>query len=128
MKNMNDVDRVQEILKDRKQVDILNASLSSFGGRDVSSKVSRILKFLFIDELASEFSFYGKRLNKRPFSDLHLRTVIIDSIKHTTPGITNKDIEDSIKIWLKHALARQKKEIDRRRKRQEDEDFNRINN
>jgi hypothetical protein len=43
----------------------------------MSSKVSRILKHLFTETLASEFSFYGKRLNKRPFSDLSLKTVVV---------------------------------------------------
>lgn len=53
------------------------AFLCTIGGRDISTKVSRILRYLFTDALASEFSFYGKRLNKRPFSDLCLKTVIV---------------------------------------------------
>ncbi|XP_011874181.1 PREDICTED: uncharacterized protein LOC105565515 isoform X2 [Vollenhovia emeryi] len=118
MKSLHDVDYVEQILKEKTQIDILNASLSTIGGRDVSSKVARILKYLFIDALAAKFSFYGKRLNKRPFSDLCLKSVIIDSIKRNTPGVNNKEIEDSIKIWLKHAPDREK---NREKRRKQDE-------
>ncbi|XP_025262216.1 uncharacterized protein LOC112637211 [Camponotus floridanus] len=102
------------------------AFLCTIGGRDISTKISRILRYLFTDALASEFSFYGKRLNKRPFSDLCLKTVIVESIKRTS-GVTNKEIEDGIKIWLKHAPDRQKNQM--KRKKQDDENNNnRIDN
>ncbi|XP_067208313.1 uncharacterized protein [Linepithema humile] len=113
MKSFDDVNHVEDILKEKTQIDILDATLSTIGGRDVSSKVSRILKYLFIDTLAAEFSFFGKRLNKRPFSDLYLRTIIVESIKRSTPGVTIKEIEDSIKIWLKHAPDREKNQMRR---------------
>ncbi|KAI4455580.1 hypothetical protein MML48_9g00001473 [Holotrichia oblita] len=51
--------------------------LSTLGGRDTTNKINIILKFLFTDEVASTYSFYGKRLNKKPFHQLILKTVII---------------------------------------------------
>ncbi|KAI4455712.1 hypothetical protein MML48_9g00016783 [Holotrichia oblita] len=44
--------------------------LSTLGGRDTTNKINIILKFLFTDEVASTYSFYGKRLNKKPFHQL----------------------------------------------------------
>lgn len=44
--------------------------LATLGGRDFTSKTNRILKYLLRDEVASNYSFYGKRMNKSPFSSL----------------------------------------------------------
>lgn len=74
MKSLHDVYHVEQTLKDKTQIDILTAFLCTIDGRDISTKVSRILRYFFTGALASEFSFYGKRLNKRPFSDLCLKT------------------------------------------------------
>ncbi|XP_032682292.1 uncharacterized protein LOC116849344 [Odontomachus brunneus] len=64
---------------------------------------------LFSDELSQKYSFYGKRLPKKPFHSLLIKDIIIDAVKCTTPGANNQAIEDSIKVWLKHAPQRFKK-------------------
>jgi len=52
--------------------------------------------------------------------------ILLESIKRTS-GVTNKEIEDGIKIWLKHAPDRQKNQM--KRKKQDDENNNnRIDN
>lgn len=39
--------------------------------------------------------------------------LFLESVKSYMPGTTNKDIEDNIKIWLKHAPDRLKNKIQR---------------
>ncbi|XP_032686624.1 uncharacterized protein LOC116851393 [Odontomachus brunneus] len=87
----------------------LHSFLSTLGGRDITSKTNKILKQLFSDELSQKYSFYGKRLPKKPFHSLLIKDIIIDAVKCTTPGANNQAIEDSIKVWLKHAPQRFKK-------------------
>lgn len=50
--------------------------LKSLGGRNAQDKTSRILKHLISDNVASQFNFFGKRSNKRPFSSLRLQSCI----------------------------------------------------
>ncbi|CAG9764326.1 unnamed protein product [Ceutorhynchus assimilis] len=79
--------------------------LTTIGGKDPTSKTNRILKFFITDELASYFSYLGKR-NKRPFCGLHLNDVIIRAVKKSVGNISSADVEEVIKIWLKHAPQR----------------------
>lgn len=51
--------------------------LGSLGGRDVATKIYRVLRFVMTDTLAVQYNFYGKRSAKRPFCDLKLNAVVI---------------------------------------------------
>lgn len=63
---------------------------------------------------------------KMLFNDMYDLLILLESIKRTS-GVTNKEIEDGIKIWLKHAPDRQKNQM--KRKKQDDENNNnRIDN
>lgn len=47
------------------------------GGRDIANKTNRIIKQLFTDDLCKNYSFYGKRLGKNPFSNLRMKDIVI---------------------------------------------------
>ncbi|KAK4885224.1 hypothetical protein RN001_001495 [Aquatica leii] len=64
--------------------------LSSVGGKDVACRTNNILKS-----------------KKKPFCDLKLRNVIVDAVKKNS-GCTNIEVENCIKVWLKHAPERLK--------------------
>ncbi|KAG5877423.1 hypothetical protein JTB14_012907 [Gonioctena quinquepunctata] len=104
MKSVDDIQALEKLLEDKKQVDVLISYLATIGGRDLSGKVSRILKHLFLDTLAAKYSFYGKRSNKRPFSELCLKTVVLNSAKKSCPKSTDKDIEDCFSPFDKYIL------------------------
>nr|CAI5857696.1 unnamed protein product [Callosobruchus analis] len=76
-----DLNTLDHFLKEnQKQADSLCVYLSSLGGTDVSNKTSRIIKTLLCDELTEKFSYFGKRMQKRPVHDLLLDK--IDQFKH----------------------------------------------
>ncbi|VEN62800.1 unnamed protein product [Callosobruchus maculatus] len=79
--------------------------LSKLGGKDVPSRTNRIMKEVLNDALARDYNFYGKR-NKKAFCQLNLKKAVIEAVKLGDPSSTEKDIEDAIKIWLKHAPER----------------------
>lgn len=81
--------------------------LSSVGGKDVACRTNNILKLLLSDNIATLYNFYGKRSKKKPFCDLKLRNVIVDAVKKNS-GCTNIEVENCIKVWLKHAPERLK--------------------
>lgn len=51
--------------------------LASLGGKNITTLTNKIMKFLYTDNLATRFSFYGKRNNKKRFSECLLKTAVI---------------------------------------------------
>lgn len=51
--------------------------LTTLGGKDLTSKTNRICKYLLTDDVTSNYSFYGKRMNKHPFSSLKCCSAIL---------------------------------------------------
>uniref|UniRef100_A0AAR5PCJ6 DUF4806 domain-containing protein n=2 Tax=Dendroctonus ponderosae TaxID=77166 RepID=A0AAR5PCJ6_DENPD len=85
--------------------DIPASYCATFGGKELVSKVNIILKYMLSNEVAAEFSFLGTRNGKRPFFNLALRSVIISAISFTLDANVT-DIDNCIKVWLKHAPRR----------------------
>lgn len=82
------------------------------GGRDVVSRVNNILKHILTKLLAKYFSFWGKRMGKQLFGNLKIKIAVVNAVKSkTSPEVTEKQIEDNMKVWLKHAPQRLKKEV-----------------
>ncbi|XP_050301563.1 uncharacterized protein LOC126739791 [Anthonomus grandis grandis] len=98
------LDFIEEIEETQDAKHLLVSYLSSLGGEGVVSKTNRILKELMTDKLASEFNFCGGH-HKRAFKELQIINIIIDAVKVTTKSST-LDIENAIKVWLKHAPQR----------------------
>nr|CAI5832348.1 unnamed protein product [Callosobruchus analis] len=61
------------------------------------------MKEVLNDALARDYNFYGKEI-KRHFKIRHYH--VPEAVKLGDPSSTEKDIEDAIKIWLKHAPER----------------------
>ncbi|KAF5277527.1 hypothetical protein FQR65_LT15973 [Abscondita terminalis] len=101
-----DVDTFEEYLSSQEHITAISSYLSTLGGRDLATKTNRVMRYLISDKLATSYSFYGKRANKKSFSNLKLKDVIIRSVKE--PGEKSLDVENCIKVWLKHAPARVK--------------------
>lgn len=57
--------------------DFQSSYLSSLGGKDITNKTNRILKYIFTDELAKHFNYLGQRSEKRAFSQLTLNEILI---------------------------------------------------
>lgn len=51
--------------------------LSRLGGRDLVTKINKVLKHCMTNEVATRYSFYGKRQGKRPLNDLQLKNCVI---------------------------------------------------
>lgn len=71
--------------------------LASVGGKNVTTLTNRIMKFLYTDNLAKKFSFFGKRDNKKPFSECLLKTAVVS--KFSFLFINNSLILSSCKIY-----------------------------
>lgn len=50
---------------------------SAIGGKHINSQVNNILRRLFTNEVTKQFSVYGKRGDKKPFSTLKTKDLII---------------------------------------------------
>ncbi|KAF2898976.1 hypothetical protein ILUMI_07199, partial [Ignelater luminosus] len=79
--------------------------LSSVGVENGTSLTNNILKRCLTNQLASSFSFRGKGV-KKPFVDLSLKSVVVGTVKKQFSGLTETEIEDHIKVWLKHLPQR----------------------
>ncbi|KAK4883183.1 hypothetical protein RN001_006502 [Aquatica leii] len=108
LRNNSHVEELENYIALKENLDSLAVFLSSLGGRDVNNRVNVILHYVFDDRLASTYNFCGKRSNKTAIKDLHLRKAIIDSIKRVSTQTTEKEIDSTIKNWLKHAPERVK--------------------
>ncbi|KAF2891039.1 hypothetical protein ILUMI_15134, partial [Ignelater luminosus] len=84
--------------------------LSSVGGKDGTSLTNNILKRCLTNQLASSFSFREKGV-KKPFVDLSLKSVVVGAVKKQFSGLTERENEDQIKVWLKHSPQHFKAEI-----------------
>ncbi|KAK5648044.1 hypothetical protein RI129_002936 [Pyrocoelia pectoralis] len=105
LKTRDDVEKFEKYLEDKNNCLAVTSYLSSLGGRDFIGHANNILKYLFTNTIAVSFNFCGKRGAKEAFQKLNLKTVIA-----TSPQVSEREIEDSIKVWLKHAPERLKRE------------------
>ncbi|KAK4877682.1 hypothetical protein RN001_010188 [Aquatica leii] len=64
---IKDINLLETHLLERQNVIALSDYLSTLGGRDIPTKTNRILKTTLSNILASEFSFFGSRSEKRAF-------------------------------------------------------------
>ncbi|CAG9858176.1 unnamed protein product [Phyllotreta striolata] len=77
----NTLDDLNSLEEDLRSIETLSKELVSYlstlGGKDTVTRTNRILKYLFKDAVATSFSYFGKRNNKRPFCDLLLKNIIV---------------------------------------------------
>ncbi|KAF2893722.1 hypothetical protein ILUMI_12451, partial [Ignelater luminosus] len=109
LKNEQDINVFEQYLSKRENSFALCDYLSSVVGKDGTSLTNNILKRCLTNQLASSFSFRGKGV-KKPFVDLSLKSVVVGAVKKQFSGLTEREIEDHIKVWLKHSPQRFKAE------------------
>ncbi|KAK4877020.1 hypothetical protein RN001_009526 [Aquatica leii] len=107
LKTLDDFSKIEDITTSwdfsDKQAFILH--LQSLGGQVLVTKVNNILRHIFTDNLACRFNFYGKG-NKLPLRNTKIVDIIIDAVLSSGSSATRKEVEDSIKVWLKGAPQR----------------------
>ncbi|XP_043279872.1 uncharacterized protein [Venturia canescens] len=81
--------------------------LAIFVQADVKSTVSKLMQEIMSNSVAANFSFHGAH-KKKAFAKLKLYNVLsrVVRFRFKNPVVTNKDINDPIKSWLRHAPAR----------------------
>ncbi|KAK5639478.1 hypothetical protein RI129_011970 [Pyrocoelia pectoralis] len=105
------IDTIERLEKLEKHLEVeenfkkLSAYMSSIGGKDLVSKVNGVLKKLLSNRIAKHFNFYGKR-EKKAFQNLRMNALVLEAIKTSSKGATEKEVENVIKVWLKHAPQR----------------------
>ncbi|XP_018576473.1 uncharacterized protein LOC108915009 [Anoplophora glabripennis] len=103
----NNLKILDEILRENTEIaDCLCSYLSSLGGKDATNRTNRIFKYILSDEAAKNYNFYGKRTEKEAFCHFTLCSIIVQAVKISHSGTSDKDVEDIIKVWLKHAPER----------------------
>ncbi|CAH1986778.1 unnamed protein product [Acanthoscelides obtectus] len=83
--------------------------LAALGGSGIDSITRRIMRFLFDNELATQFNWKGRH-NKTGFEGTAIMGLVYEAAKLNCPSNEKSDskIADIVKIWLKHASSRVK--------------------
>ncbi|KAJ8928268.1 hypothetical protein NQ314_019219 [Rhamnusium bicolor] len=103
----DDVQAVEDFLKTKENINSFCSYLSTLGGgKSYILRTNKVLRQLLTDSLACKYSFFGSRKDKKAFSELLLKKVVINAIQIKSPDTTETEIEDSVKTWLKHAPQR----------------------
>ncbi|CAG0892468.1 unnamed protein product [Darwinula stevensoni] len=85
-------------------------TLALIGGHNLADCTNRILRALLSNELASQMSIHGRKLNKIPFIKTNFFELVFDAVRRN-PRLTNptqKDYEEKLGKWLKNAQKRLK--------------------
>ncbi|KAK4876217.1 hypothetical protein RN001_012639 [Aquatica leii] len=111
VQSKQELDSLCADLLDDNTVTELSSYFSTIGGCNLVTKVNNILKRSMSNSVAAQISFRGKTLGKQAFHDLKLKEVVVCAAKLAHPSATEKEIEDCMKIWLKHAPQRYKTDM-----------------
>ncbi|VEN33633.1 unnamed protein product [Callosobruchus maculatus] len=98
VKQLHELVVFEKYLENETKFSTLVSYFSTIGGRDLKCKVNAILRQILTNNVASSLSFLGSRNGKKPFCSLKLIKLITR---------TENEINDAIKVWLKHAPKRQ---------------------
>ncbi|XP_043471437.1 uncharacterized protein LOC122504402 [Leptopilina heterotoma] len=79
-----------------------------FGGRHVKETTYTVIKYAFTNAIGSLFNWLGLK-NKLKFSDLHLTTVIMETVRQSC-RVKELEVIEAIKHWLRQAPARHLRE------------------
>lgn len=100
---------LEEYLKSEEKFNDLASYLSSLGGNGTTAHVNRVMRLLMTNRLAKSYNFAGQRNDKVAFCNTLVKSVIIRAIQIKTPLTSQVEVENAIKIWLKHAKQREQK-------------------
>ncbi|XP_036141269.1 uncharacterized protein LOC105830832 [Monomorium pharaonis] len=109
LKSYDDVKAFEEYLKASKEnCEKMISYLATLGGSGTVSITNRILKYLISDLAATKFNYFGSRSNKEPFHKLEIKKLILSAVLKNRQGIRDIEVENAMKVWLKHAPQRHK--------------------
>ncbi|GAB1860856.1 DUF4806 domain-containing protein [Camponotus japonicus] len=77
--------------------------------QDLRTSCIRLMKKIFVNELAVNYSWYGAK-KKENFSKLHMCKVIMSAVRKLHINATDEQISAPIKIWLAHAKERMQRQ------------------
>ncbi|XP_018362902.1 PREDICTED: uncharacterized protein LOC108761063, partial [Trachymyrmex cornetzi] len=123
LKNVNELNVVEEYLEEKNNTNKLVKELSKIGGVTYKHTINRIMFSLFSNEVAEKYSWIGFK-GKNKFSLLHISEAIIRAVQKTHSSITLSDIETVIKAWLVKAKFRNAKKAKESNKKQQEEATN----
>ncbi|CAG9769353.1 unnamed protein product [Ceutorhynchus assimilis] len=103
----DNINATENYLEEKRNFTRLVNYLGSLGGTNLKNKVHKILRQLLSNDLACSYSYFGKK-GKKSFSELKLNKAIIQTTQLKIESASLLEIEDTIKIWLKHAPDRKK--------------------
>ncbi|CAH1159989.1 unnamed protein product [Phaedon cochleariae] len=103
LKNIQQLNIFEEHTNQKENLNLLVTHLGSLGGKNIKLRIHKVLRELLTDDLASNFSYYGKR-SKEPFYELNINKALLRAVKSEESTIS--DVEDTIKLWIKHAPDR----------------------
>ncbi|VEN56569.1 unnamed protein product, partial [Callosobruchus maculatus] len=102
----------KKLVDDTTYYNNLKTKLGLIGGYKLDEIVKLILRRLFDDQLAAEFSWLGAK-KKKIFSNLKHADVVFAATRANpkAANATDQEIVDCIKNWLRHASARSKNRL-----------------
>ncbi|KAF5284174.1 hypothetical protein FQR65_LT00174 [Abscondita terminalis] len=103
LENFEDFTKLETYLSQSNNQQSMCIFLSTLDRTSVISSSNSIMKFCISYNLATNFSFWGTRNNKKAFNNFIIKTVIVDAVKTAIPSAITKDIEEQIKNWLKRS-------------------------
>ncbi|KAB0790106.1 hypothetical protein PPYR_15573 [Photinus pyralis] len=98
LKSLDNVKDFEAYLQDNQNFMHMVSYFASIGGKDLTVQVNNILRRLICNELARQFSFYGKRGGKKSFGSLKIKELIIDGCIDDNLYSSSNDTDLSDKI------------------------------
>ncbi|KAK4885831.1 hypothetical protein RN001_002102 [Aquatica leii] len=107
IRNLNDINKTEEILKNPQQMNIIAKELSRLGGGTVKEITKRIMFSIINNETAQLYSWEGQK-GKQKFKDLLLGKLIIKAVRlnEKTKEASEADIIKPLREWLVRAKFR----------------------
>ncbi|CAG9769776.1 unnamed protein product [Ceutorhynchus assimilis] len=105
LSNEEDLTGFEEYLSNDVNYAIVVKEVVKIGGIDINQFVKRGLSFCISNRLAETYTYFGKK-GKKNFSELKLCSVLFDAVFKKFKDSSRKDIETSIKNWMRRAKER----------------------
>ncbi|KAJ8950902.1 hypothetical protein NQ314_007759 [Rhamnusium bicolor] len=99
LKNDQDFEHMEDWLKEGTNQRILIKELSRIGGSSINQVTRKIMYRTLSNEVGMEYSWEGAK-KKKPFKNLALAAVILESVRLCFANATECEIITIIKLWL----------------------------
>ncbi|KAF5289374.1 hypothetical protein FQR65_LT11885 [Abscondita terminalis] len=108
IQNLHDLNKMEDILKNPQQMNLIAKELSRLGGGTVKEITKRIMFSILNNKTAQFYSWEGQK-GKQKFKDLQLGKLIIKAVRFNekTKEASEADIIKPLREWLVRAKFRQ---------------------